>query len=141
LSVSSRYPFQVPVLTKEEQENGSVFCPQFDENGLIACVITDFATKNILMVAYMNAEALNLTLESGEAWYWSRSRKELWHKGETSGQIQKIKSIKTDCDQDTLLIEVDVQGDGGCCHTGQRSCFFRTLSAQQDGTIRLEKLL
>ena len=79
------------------------------------------------MVAHMNAEALARTLETGEAWYWSRSRSELWHKGATSGQIQTIVEIRVDCDQDALLLKVNVAGDGGCCHTGRRSCFYRAV--------------
>jgi phosphoribosyl-AMP cyclohydrolase len=79
------------------------------------------------MVAHMNAESLARTIETGEAWYWSRSRGELWHKGATSGQIQTVKEMRVDCDQDALLLKVQVAGDGGCCHTGRRSCFYRKV--------------
>ena len=79
----------------------------------------------VLMLAHMNAESLARTLETGEAWYWSRSRGELWHKGATSGQVQTIREMRVDCDQDAVWIKVSVAGDGGCCHTGRRSCFYR----------------
>ena len=80
------------------------------------------------MVAHMNAAALAKTIETGEAWYWSRSRAELWHKGATSGQIQSVVEMRVDCDQDAILLKVRVGGDGGCCHTGRRSCFYRVVS-------------
>ena len=85
----------------------------------------------VLMVAHMNAEALARTLETGEAWYWSRSRSELWHKGATSGQIQTVVEMRVDCDQDAVLLKVSVAGDGGCCHTGRRSCFYRESSTPE----------
>ena len=101
--------------------------PRFGPDGLITCVTVDAATGDILMVAHMNDAALAKTLETGEAWYWSRSRGELWHKGATSGQIQTVVEMRVDCDQDALLLKVTVAGDGGCCHTGRRSCFYRTV--------------
>lgn len=113
--------------SKAELEEGSVLSPRFGADGLITCVTTDFATGEILMVAHMNAEALARTIETGEAWYWSRSRGELWHKGATSGQIQTVREMRVDCDQDALLLKVEVAGDGGCCHTGRRSCFYRRI--------------
>jgi phosphoribosyl-AMP cyclohydrolase len=113
--------------SKAELEEGAVLSPRFGTDGLITCVTTDFATGEILMVAHMNAEALARTIETGEAWYWSRSRSELWHKGATSGQIQTVKEMRVDCDQDALLLKVQVAGDGGCCHTGRRSCFYRKV--------------
>jgi phosphoribosyl-AMP cyclohydrolase len=113
--------------SKAELEEGTVLSPRFGADGLITCVTTDLATGEILMVAHMNAEALARTIETGEAWYWSRSRGELWHKGATSGQIQTVKEIRVDCDQDALLLRVQVAGDGGCCHTGRRSCFYRKV--------------
>jgi phosphoribosyl-AMP cyclohydrolase len=115
--------------SKAELEEGTVLSPRFGADGLITCVTTDLATGEILMVAHMNAEALAKTIETGEAWYWSRSRGELWHKGATSGQIQTVKEIRVDCDQDALLLRVQVAGDGGCCHTGRRSCFYRKVDA------------
>ena len=98
---------------------------KFDANGLIPTVIQDAATKDVLMVAWMNAESLQKTLASGETWFWSRSRGELWHKGETSGNTQKVVGIRYDCDGDTLLVLVNTNGPA--CHTGAMSCFFRTL--------------
>lgn len=106
-------------------EEAMVLSPKFDANGLITCVTTDAASGGLLMVAYMNAEALAKTIATGEAWYWSRSRKTLWHKGDTSGQIQTVVEMRVDCDQDAIWLKVNVAGDGGCCHTGRRSCFYR----------------
>ncbi len=113
--------------SKAELEEGTVLSPRFGADGLVTCITTDAATGEILMVAHMNADALAKTLETGEAWYWSRSRNELWHKGATSGQIQTIVEMRVDCDQDALLLKVQVAGDGGCCHTGRRSCFYRKV--------------
>lgn len=110
---------------KAALEEGTVLAPRFDANGLVTCVTTDAATGELLMVAHMNAEALARSIETGEAWYWSRSRGELWHKGATSGQIQTIAEMRVDCDQDALWLKVNVAGDGGCCHTGRHSCFYR----------------
>ncbi len=98
---------------------------KFDENGLIPAIIQDADTQEVLMLADMNEDSLKKTLGTGETWFWSRSRKELWHKGETSGHIQKVKSINYDCDGDTLLIGVEQKGVA--CHTGARSCFFNLL--------------
>lgn len=123
---ASPLPFDAPG-TKAELEEGSRFTPRFDQNGLIACIAVDAADGRVLMLAHMNAEALARTLETGQAWYWSRSRGELWHKGATSGQIQRVVEMRADCDQDALLIRVEVGGDGGCCHTGRRACFYREV--------------
>lgn len=112
-------------------EESTQFTPKFDENGLIVAITTDIASNEVLMVAYMNAESLAKTLETGEVWYYSRSRKSLWHKGETSGQIQTLVEMRVDCDQDALLLKVRVGGDGGCCHTGRRACFYRKVNADQ----------
>ena len=120
-------PFDAPG-TKAEVEEGFVLTPRFDANGLVSCIAVDAHDGQVLMLAHMNAEALARTIETGEAWYWSRSRNELWHKGATSGQIQRIVEMRVDCDQDALLVRVEVGGDGGCCHTGRRSCFYRTVS-------------
>jgi len=108
-------------------ENGKTLAPRFDDNGLIAAVVTHAETGEVLMLAWMNAEALQLTLETGEAHYWSRSRQELWHKGATSGQVQVLEELRIDCDQDAVWLKVWPQGDGGACHTGQRSCFYRVV--------------
>ncbi|MFL4990150.1 MAG: phosphoribosyl-AMP cyclohydrolase [Microvirga sp.] len=126
MSATSSNSFPAPG-SKAELEEGTVLSPRFGADGLITCITTDFATGDILMVAHMNAESLARTIETGEAWYWSRSRGELWHKGATSGQIQTVKEMRVDCDQDALLLKVQVAGDGGCCHTGRRSCFYRKV--------------
>jgi len=101
---------------------------RFDSNGLIPAIVQDVDTHQVLMVAYMNAESLRLTLETKETWFWSRSRKELWHKGETSGNIQQVTEIQVDCDADTLLIRVHPAGPA--CHTGEQTCFYRTISGE-----------
>ena len=111
---------------------GEAFVPRFDANGLIACVTRDAADGQVLMVAYMNEEALRLTMETGVAHYWSRSRGALWRKGDVSGQVQKVTEIRIDCDQDALLLTVEPGGDGGACHTGRRSCFYRKIAHSRD---------
>ena len=108
-------------------EEGNKLTPRFDEHGLIAAVATHAETGEVLMLAWMNAEALTRTMETGEAHYWSRSRQELWHKGATSGQVQVLEELRIDCDQDAVWLKVWPQGDGGACHTGKRSCFYRTV--------------
>lgn len=124
--------------TKSELEDGTLFAPKFDANGLIPAVTTDANSGELLMHAWMNEEALARTIATGEAWYWSRSRQELWHKGATSGQIQKVVEIRTDCDQDAIWIKVEPQGNGGCCHVGYRSCFYRVSPiGQSDGPAEL----
>ena len=117
---------------KAALERGEVLSPRFDANGLLAVVATHAETGEVLMFAHMNAEALARTLELGEAVYFSRSRNEIWHKGATSGQIQKIVEMRIDCDQDCLWIKVLPQGDGGACHVGFRSCFYRVV---EDGKL------
>ncbi len=119
--------FNASPAAKNELEEGTAFTPRFDADGLIVCITRDARDGQILMLAHMNAEALRLTLETGIAHYWSRSRKALWRKGDTSGQIQRVTEIRTDCDQDALLMTVEPGGDGGACHTGRRSCFYRRL--------------
>ena len=123
-------------LEKADLEEGTVFAPRFDADGLIPAIATHAGTGEILMFAWMNANALRHTLATGEAWYWSRSRNELWHKGATSGQIQKIIEIRTDCDQDAILLKV-VPGREGACHVGYRSCFYRSVHTGEDGQTRL----
>lgn len=108
-------------------ERGDSLAPRFDANGLIAAVATHAVTGEVLMLAWMNAEALKLTVETGEAYYYSRSRQALWKKGETSGQVQKVVELRVDCDQDAVWMKVDPQGDGGACHVGFRSCFYRVV--------------
>jgi phosphoribosyl-AMP cyclohydrolase len=112
---------------KHAIEEGPAFAPKFDRDGLIVCITCDAATNEILMVAWMNAEALRLTIETSIAHYWSRSRQSLWRKGDTSGQTQAVKEIRTDCDQDAIMLKVVPGGDGGACHTGRKSCFYRQV--------------
>ena len=113
--------------TKQELEEGTTFAPRFDKAGLIPVVTTDAGSGELLMHAYMNAEALAKSIETGDATYWSRSRGELWRKGETSGQVQKIVEMRTDCDQDTIWLKVNVTGNGASCHVGYRACFYRAV--------------
>lgn len=109
-------------------EEGLEFTPRYDDNGLIPCIVTDAASGDVLMMAYMNELALDKTIQTGEAHYWSRSRNALWHKGSTSSAIQRVISISTDCDQDCLLMVVEVQGNkDSTCHTGRKTCFYREL--------------
>ena len=115
-------------------EEGSAFSPHFDANGLIVCVTTDASTRDVLMVAYMNRLALDKTLETGVAHYWSRSRQSLWRKGDTSGQVQKVVSLRVDCDQDALVLDVEPGGDGKACHTGRKSCFYRRVITNEGRT-------
>jgi len=117
--------------TVEQVEEGSQLAPKFDEHGLIPAVTTDFDSGELLMHGYMNAEALSLTISTGEAHYYSRSRKALWHKGATSGLTQKIRELRIDDDQDCVWLRVDVAG-GASCHVGYRSCFYRTVPAGAD---------
>jgi phosphoribosyl-AMP cyclohydrolase len=118
----------------DEREEGLSFQPKFDASGLLTCVATDVATGELLMVAHMNEEALRKTIETGEAWYFSRSRKALWRKGETSGHLQRVREIRTDCDQDAVWIKVEQVG--AACHTGRHSCFYRKIE-KTDGGPRL----
>jgi phosphoribosyl-AMP cyclohydrolase len=119
---------------KAQLEEGSSFAPKFDADGLIPAVAIDATTREPLMLAYMNEESLRLTLELGEAVYWSRSRKEIWHKGKTSGHTQKIVEIRTDCDQDALILLVNQQG-AGACHTGRTTCFYRRVGTPDSAGI------
>jgi len=112
--------------SKAEVEEGRGFAPKFDADGLIPAMAMDAKTREPLMLAYMNAESLQRTLEIGEAVYWSRSRQEMWHKGATSGHVQKVIEIRTDCDQDALILYVEQHG-AGACHTGRESCFYRRV--------------
>ena len=108
-----------------EIEEGVVLAPKFDANGLLPCVVTDQESGAVLMLAYMNAEALGRTIETREAHYWSRSRGELWHKGATSGHVQKVVDLRVDCDQDTIWLVVEQTG--AACHVGYHSCFYRAV--------------
>src|SRR6266511_302384 len=121
----------------EEVEEGRALAPKFDRDGLIACVATDATSGDVLMVAHMNAEALARTIETGEAWYFSRSRGTLWRKGETSGHTQRVVEMRIDCDQDAVWIRVEQEGPGAC-HTGRRSCFYRAVPLGKAGAVTLE---
>lgn len=117
-------------------EETTELAPKFDRDGLLTAVAVDAVTGAVLMVAHVNAEALARTIETGEAHYWSRSRGELWRKGATSGQTQTVEELLIDCDQDALVLKVRVGGDGGACHTGRRTCFYRSIplgAAPADG--------
>jgi phosphoribosyl-AMP cyclohydrolase len=118
-------------------EEGLAFAPQFGADGLLTAVVTDAASGDMLMVAHMNKDALAKTIETGEAWYYSRSRKKLWKKGESSGHVQRVKELRVDCDQDALWLKVEQVGEGAC-HTGRRSCFYRAVPLGQKGAVRLE---
>ena len=113
-------------------ERGEALTPSFNAEGLIAAILQHAQTDEVLMLGWMNAEALTRTLESGEVWFYSRARQALWHKGDTSGQIQHVVEMRVDCDQDAVLVKVLPQGDGGVCHVGFRSCFYRVV---EDGKL------
>ena len=115
-----------------DREEGLALLPRFDAAGLVTCVTTDAATGEVLMVAHMNEEALRKTIDSGEAWYFSRSRGRLWRKGESSGHVQRVVEMRVDCDQDAVWIRVD-QAGGAACHTGRRSCFYRAVRHEGGG--------
>jgi phosphoribosyl-AMP cyclohydrolase len=118
-------------------EEGSALTPKFDVDGLVTCVATDARSGDVLMVAHMNAEALAETISTGEAWYYSRSRRALWKKGETSGHTQRVVEMRIDCDQDAVWIKVEQVA--GACHTGRHSCFYRAVPlGQKDGAVKLE---
>ena len=116
-------------------EEELLFRPRFDASGLVTCVATDAETGDVLMVAHMNEEALRRTVETGDAWYYSRSRKALWRKGESSGQVQRVVEMRTDCDQDAVWIKVEQRG--AACHTGRRSCFYRAVTKGEGGEARV----
>ena len=119
----------------KDVEEGLVFKPKFDAAGLLTCVTTDATTGDVLMVAHMNDEALRKTIASGEAWYYSRSRNSLWRKGETSGHVQRVVEMRTDCDQDAIWIRVEQSG--AACHTGRHSCFYRAIEKAEGREARL----
>lgn len=121
-----------PRLTVEQVEEGHELAPKFDEHGLIACVTTAAGSGEVLMLGYMNAEALKKTILTGEAHYWSRSRQVLWHKGATSGLVQKVVELRVDDDQDAVWLRVEIPGDASC-HVGYRSCFYRSIPTGDAG--------
>ncbi|HEY7242664.1 MAG TPA: phosphoribosyl-AMP cyclohydrolase [Xanthobacteraceae bacterium] len=120
-----------------ELEEGRTFSPKFDRDGLITCVTTDARSGDVLMVAHMNAAALERTIATGHAWYFSRSRQALWCKGESSGHVQHVREMRIDCDQDAVWLRVEQQGPG-TCHTGRRSCFYRAVPVGAPGEVSLE---
>ncbi len=128
--MSVKAPFADPETLDEKLEETTRFAPKFGPDGLLPAVASDAATGRLLMLAYMNAEALAKTIETGEAWYWSRSRGELWRKGATSGHVQRIVEIRTDCDQDAIELVVDQTGPA--CHTDRKSCFYRSVTSAGD---------
>ena len=117
--------------SKEEIESGRKLQPKFDANGLIPCITSEAHTNEVIMFAFMNEEALRHTIETGKATYFSRSRGKLWVKGESSGQVQRVKELRTDCDQDVILLKVDIGVNGAACHTGYKSCFYRKLDGDE----------
>ena len=119
----------------KEVEEGKYLAPKFDEKGLIPVITTDFQSGDILMHGYMNSEALKKTIENKEVYYWSRSRNKIWHKGQISGFVQKVKEIRIDDDQDCVWIKVDI-GKGASCHVGYRSCFYRSIPLEKKQDIK-----
>ena len=135
-------PTFAPRGTPAEVEHGLAFQPRFDADGLIPAIVTDLASGEVLMFAWMNAEAVALTVETRIAHFWSRSRRKLWKKGEESGNLMHVAEARTDCDQDVLWLRVSVGGDRVACHTGARSCFYRALPLGQPPTaetVMIEK--
>jgi phosphoribosyl-AMP cyclohydrolase len=125
------------VADKSDLEEDLAFAPQYGADGLVTAVVTDVKSGDVLMVAHMNAEAVAKTVASGEAWYYSRSRKQLWKKGESSGHGQRVVELRVDCDQDALWLKVEQAGPGAC-HTGRRSCFYRAVPLGKSGAVTLE---
>jgi phosphoribosyl-AMP cyclohydrolase len=123
--------------SQNDVEEGLAFAPQFGADGLVTAVVTDATSGEVLMVAHMDKDALRKTIATGEAWYYSRSRKQLWKKGESSGHVQRVIELRVDCDQDALWLKVEQQG-AGACHTGRRSCFYRALPLGKKGAVALE---
>ncbi|MBF2716092.1 phosphoribosyl-AMP cyclohydrolase [Agrobacterium vitis] len=128
--------FAAPSTDKTLLEGAGLLTPKFDSHGLLTAVVTDNRDGELLMVAHMNAEALALTIETGLAHYYSRSRKSLWKKGESSGNMQSVKEIRVDCDQDAIWLKVEVSGHDATCHTGRRSCFYRSVQLA-DGEAKM----
>lgn len=124
-------------LSHDQLEEGAAFAPRFDAAGLVTVVTIEAGSNDVLMLAHMNAEALALTLQTGIAHYWSRSRGKLWKKGETSGELQEVVDLRTDCDQDAIVMLVNQTGRGAACHTGRKSCFYRR-AVLVDGAVTLQ---
>lgn len=136
MSIEAKFEKRLSILQVEESQS---FAPKFDDNGLIPVVTTDYKSGEVLMQGYLNSESFAMTLELGEAVYYSRSRKQIWHKGKTSGLVQTIREIRIDDDQDCVWLKVDVKG-GSSCHVGYRSCFYRSIpfGDQQKGSQKLK---
>ena len=136
MSIEAKFEKRLSILQVEELQS---FAPKFDDNGLIPVVTTDYKSGEVLMQGYLNSESFAMTLELGEAVYYSRSRKQIWHKGKTSGLVQTIREIRIDDDQDCVWLKVDVKG-GASCHVGYRSCFYRSIpfGEQQKGDQKLK---
>ncbi len=115
-------------LSKDALEHGTTFAPKFDANGLVTAITIEEGTNDVLMVAFMDAQAIALTLETGFAHYFSRSRGKIWKKGESSGELQHVRQMRTDCDQDAIVLTVVQSGHGAACHTGRKSCFYREVA-------------
>jgi phosphoribosyl-AMP cyclohydrolase len=128
-------PFRPPG-TAADLEEGAALTPKFDADGLVTCVVTDVVSGDVLMVAHMNADALSKTIATGQAWYFSRSRRALWRKGETSGHTQRVVEMRVDCDQDAVWLKVEQSV--AACHTGRRSCFYRAVPLGRTGAVTLE---
>lgn len=126
-------------LTHDQLEEGTAFAPRFDAAGLVTVVTVEAGTTDVLMLAHMNAQALALTMETGIAHYWSRSRGKIWKKGETSGEVQEVVELRTDCDQDAIVLVVNQTGRGAACHTGRKSCFYRRATLNH-GKATLEDI-
>lgn len=124
------------IADKAELETTDRFAPRFDRDGLVTAIVVDAVDGAPLMVAHMNAEAISRTIETGRTWFYSRSRRELWEKGATSGERFEVTELRIDCDQDALLLKVRPLGKGAACHTGRRSCFYRRV-AIGNGSVRL----
>ena len=138
MTVTASSPFP-PRGSGADVEHGLTFQPKFDADGLIAAIVTDAASGAVLMFAWMNRDALRLSLDTGVAHFWSRSRGRLWRKGEESGNTLAIEEARVDCDQDAVWLKVKVQGDGVACHTGARSCFYRKLDVGSAGSNGLQR--
>lgn len=128
----SDYNYFADRIDKEQIELGKDFAPKFGDDGTIPCITTDADTGEVLMFAFMNKESLALTLKTGLVHYWSRSRSSLWKKGESSGNMQKLAEMRTDCDQDVILVRVHMGGVGASCHQGYKSCFYRSVNVSGD---------
>ncbi|ACT60062.1 phosphoribosyl-AMP cyclohydrolase [Hirschia baltica] len=126
MSQANKTPIFPPPLSGSEQDETTSFRPRFNSDGLVAAIAQDVSSNEVLMLAWMNEDALKLTIETGRAVYWSRSRNQLWRKGDTSGAYQYVESIHTDCDQDAILLKV--RQTDGACHTGRVSCFYRQIT-------------